>query len=318
MPTEAERVFVSLTVGEISLVDLPANEKEIIIAKSKEKPDMASEAVATTTELEAETNEDVTAEVIPIEVEAEASDAVVDALKALVGNVAALAVTKAKGGKAAGKGGKAADDKPAFLKSLEEKFKAKGLKGKAFTAAMEAAKAAFGASGLAADQPTTKAAETESTDEPIAAADVDETVIRTLEAISKAKAFTPTRIAKLIALTANLNDLLTDLGIDKASFGASGIVATATSATPSPALMDMSSSGGAGKPANTIAKSADAEEILKVLTAALEPITKSVTDLGGRIETIEKTRNPSTQPGNEETETAAVTKKTTGLWQGIL
>lgn len=280
---------------------------------------MASEAVATTTELEVETNEDVTAEVIPIEVEAEASDAVVDALKALVGNVAALAVTKAKGTKAAGaKGGEKADDKkPAFLKSLEESFKAKGLKGKAFTAAMEAAKAAFGASGLAAEQPTTKAVDAEPAEETITPADVDETVIKTLEAISKAKAFTPTRIAKLIALTANLNDLLTDLGIDKASFGASGVVATATSATPSPALMDTSSSGGAGKPANTIAKSADAEEILKVLKAALEPITKSVTDMGGRIEKIEKTRNPSTQPGNEETETAAVTKNT-GLWSGVL
>lgn len=336
MPKQADRLFLALKVFEISLVDEPANEKEIIVAKRKEQEEMttaalqAAAAAAATPEpdavavakakAEADAAAAAAAEVVETDLDEGTPDEVVEAIKNLVENVAAIAKAKAKDGK----DGKAGGGKlPAFLKGMEDKLKAEGVAKADIDKAVAAAKAAFGASGLSADEPGTK------TQKVVEAASVappseDELVMGVLEAISKAKSFTPGRIKKLVQLASNMDALLEELGIDKAQFGASGITVTPTAATPTAPLMDTAASGGAGKPANAIRKDAageqptglTAEGIATAVTKALEPVTQAQAELNGRLEAIEKARSPSTAPAADGTEVP--TTKGKSFWGGII
>jgi hypothetical protein len=317
-------------VGEISVVDEPANEKEIIVAKSKE-PEMTTEAAAAaqTPAIEATDTAKAAAlaaaaaaevalapaEVVQIDLEEGTPDEVVKALQALVGNVATVAAAKAK----VKVKPKPDDDdkKPAFLKAAEEKLKKAGLKGDQLKAALDMAKAAFGASGIAAE-PTKKAAEVAPVPVAAPAVDQDELILKVLETISKAKSFTPARIKKLVETITNLNELLDDLGIDKAAFGATGITTTPTAATSQPPALDAAGTGGPGKPANPIAKNVGltAEQIGEAVAKALAPVAEAQAELNGRLEALEKTRNPSTAPSEDGTEVPV--NKGTGLWSNII
>lgn len=311
MPAEAERLFVGLKVNEISLVDEPANEKEIIVAKRKDQA-MSTPAAQETPAAEAPTNTPAAAadiETVKNAVDDDASDETVDAVKQLVENVLKLSKADGKGGKKAG------GNLPPFLKAMEAKLKKGGMDEKQVAQAMDAAKASFGASGIAADEPVKKAAA--EAPAPAPAFDNDELVMGVLEAISKAKSFTPSRIKKLVELSNNMDSLLDELGIDKASFGASGIAATGTATLTNPGIKDTAASGGAGKPGNSIKKSAT-DEAQGGLTAEgiAQAVAKAMQPLADRIESIEKARSPSTQPAEGDPEVK--TEKSKSAWAGVL
>jgi hypothetical protein len=327
MSKEADRLYLALTVDEISVVDEPANEKQIIVAKRKEQEMSTAAAAQTPDKAPAIENDEPVeaagAEVVQTEVDDGTPDEVVEALKNLVANAAAIAKAK--------KPYKAKPDKlPPFLKAMEEKLQKAGMGKGEIAKALEAAKASFGSSGLFTDEPVAK-----TTDEPAAKTtpepevpDEDELVMKTLEAIAKAKSFTPGRIKKLVQAITNLDALLDELGIDKAAFGPSGLVATGTAAMSQPPIMDAAGTGGAGKPGNPIKKGKGepeptpeitAEVIAEAIVKALDPITKQVSEVAERVESIEKARAPSTQPGGLGGDGAEEpVSKNKRLWAGVL
>lgn len=175
------------------------------------------------------------------------------------------------------------------------------------------------------DKPVAKS-ESEPEPPPIVEVDEDELVMKTLEAISKAKSFTPGRIKKLVQAISNLDALLDELGIDKASFGPSGLAATGTAATPAPPMQDRAGTGGAGMPGNSIKKDKEGAEpaitpeaIAEAVAKALEPITKQIGEVSERVESIEKARTPSTQPGGTAGDgPEEPVNKNKSLWSNVL
>ncbi|MGW8177934.1 MAG: hypothetical protein ACWGQW_03955, partial [bacterium] len=89
MPNEAKQRFLDLSVGEISLVDTPAIEREILVMKRLEEDSMGNEATVTETQ-----NDNGGAEVVAVDVEATTDAAVNKALSdvaSMVENIAKAA-----------------------------------------------------------------------------------------------------------------------------------------------------------------------------------------------------------------------------------
>ena len=122
-----------------------------------------------------------------------------------------------------------------------------------------------------------------------------------------------------LGLATKLNALLGEVTTehpDKAAFGASGIPAQGTVPVAVPQLADTTGAGAPGTPGNAITKST-ADALSEAVAKALGPLAEAVNALGGRVESIEKSRTPSTAQPEGETEGEPV-KKSAPLWSGVL
>lgn len=326
MANQAKRKFTALQVGEVSLVDEPANEKPIIVAKRKEQ-DMDANTAAQAGQgnapaAESNTGDSVTKNTEVIQVPAEGPEAATEAVTKMVTTIvdtlkAAGALKEPEAPSAEGEDVEKGKMPPGFLKKMEEDMKKGGMKDDAIKAALSAAKASFGASGI----PTKKSYTAEDI-ETVKNEAAMEALSQLAQSVNKAKAFTPKRQDELLGVVVKLTGLLNDLGMDpeviKEAFGASGIPATPTVATPKPPMA--ANPGGVGQPGNSIKKSADggASDFTEALTKALAPLTEAVGGLNGRVEAIEKARNPSAQPPEGGDGPPVETTKGKSLWSGVL
>lgn len=202
---------MDLRVGEVSLVDTPANEQVFLVAKRlQEDSDMTTGTEQTSTP-----EADAGASQVSVEV-AKAEN---DAVQAAMGQVSDLVAGIAK---AAGveleqttEGDVDTEKAGADARKLHQAALTKaGLKGDAlktamasFDKAMEPKKPPF----LKKDEDTKKSAEG---DQEVTVDDsqtMEDTVEATLDTISKAKAFTPARVAKLSEALETLQKLLMEV-----------------------------------------------------------------------------------------------------------
>lgn len=167
-----------------------------------------------------------------------------------------------------------------------------GISGDAMTKAMAEYDKAFPPFPPA--QKTTKSAEP--TPEQIQAAEEADAVkaLTLLEqAVSKAKRFTPARVAELQKAVEALQKLLAVVDVPQ---GTSPKTST---------------------PGNTMFGASGVQELTKSINALTETVTKSISGLTERVETIEKARTPATALESEETETTTEPVKK-GFWEGVL
>lgn len=294
MPNEAKQRFLDLVVGEISIVDTPANEVEFLVVKRLTEGEMATEQQTT-----AKAAENTGAEVVNLQADGE-GDNVAKALEQVntlvqtiaksIKDAAAPAPAAPAAPAAAAPAAPAADVEKAKKGKQRDMYKAQlekaGVKDKDLEKAMSEYDGAE-----PAEQPTTKAAEPA----PAPAVDTEEaTAQKALEllgvAIAKAKTFTPKRQDALKAAVEQLQTLMAEL-------------APAPAAGQTPAA-DIGNSG------------------LVALTKAIGDLTKTVTEsiettkaLGERVTKVEQTREAPTALGNEGTDTQE-TKKS--FWHGVL
>jgi len=322
--TQAKRQFLSVDVGEISLVDEPANESPIAVMKRKEQDEMNTPAEASPTAPAAEqpsvpVQKDAT-ETVEMEAGEDTPESVLKQLQSIGETITAL-VTKGTEEAETEKAGKGGGKLPPFMAKAEEEKtkKASALRKQLESAGLDkaaidkAVKAAFGDSGLGvgSDKKPVKKALDE---------DTAFTMLDTLQdAITKAKKFTPKRVNELRDVVTKLNALLGEVTTehpDKAAFGASGIPAQGTVPVAVPQLADTTGAGAPGTPGNAITKST-ADALSEAVAKALGPLAEAVNALGGRVESIEKSRTPSTAQPEGETEGEPV-KKSAPLWSGVL
>jgi hypothetical protein len=325
-----------LDVDETSLVDSPANESEFLVLKNTEDSEMGAEAAAKT-----ESTETTEAERIQVEVP-EGGEQVAKALEhvnAIVDNVAKMAAGNGNSEEnkpdtdpapAPEGGDEDGDAEPtdeevqkaneaAARKAAKAAFAKAGLKGedldKAVNTLME--KAGFGKLPFPGAKPFGKGGKTKKTEKSATEQHAEDwngetslTMDGLAEAVNKAKAFTPARIAKLAEAMEILKLVIESVQPNMSpktrpsgstQFGASGI-------------SDLSA--GAKKP--VVKSEEDAiTEGFKEVAKAIESIGGSVGKLNERIESIEKARAPSNsveEDGGTDTKTA----KSDGLWSGVL
>lgn len=301
---QAKQRFLDLDVEEISVVDKPAIEVEFLVTKRMEEKSMEiQDQDATVTETEKNTDG---AGVVPVDAPASNNDAAVN--KALE-NVASMVenIAKAAGVKLGEKTEevkKETSDEsteetekaksapaatPATLRALYQKqLKAAGVSGEALEKAMsEFDKAKF---PMQEEKKTTKSDDSD-----------DVQAIKAMEAleqaISKAKSFTPGRVAQLKSVVEQLQKLL------------AGVMEIPQGASPK------TSTPGVGMHSNMSA----VQQLTKSMEGLTEAVNKSIqtqADLATRVEAIEKARAPSTALENEGNSTTTETKK--GFWEGVL
>lgn len=213
-------------------------------------------------------------------------------------------------------------------------LKAAGLSGEAYKAALEKLKKAgvdpamkmpMGKPPFAAK--TKKAEESEGGDEPLTAEALQ-------TAISKAKVFTPARIAKLNEAIETLKLLVESVAPGSApktkaptspSFGASGVTAL-TKAAKALAGEDDSDEEPTEKSAATsevaalgglVDKGFSAmADVLKSLGESMKELKQGLDKTNGEVDSIKKARPASNALPSDETETN--TQKSGSLWSGVL
>jgi len=283
MPNKLQRRFVELSVGEVSLVDSPANEEEFAVIKRLNQEDDNMGDIEKTKVTKADDKEQKTEveeaadgkdeiEKVPVEVAKATNEAVEKAMKQVVDVVENIAKAVA------------AEEKPAEEKPDEADED---------DAAVKKAKAD-------AEKPADKPAEKKEEDETEDADDVD--VSKVLEAleqgIQKAKQFTPGRVAKLKDMADTLQKLLSEVTTKEA----------ATKALPSGAKF-----GDSKVIELTKAIMALNDSITKHFQTTIET-TKALHE---RVETIEKARNPS-QSIEGDGGTDDLEKVEKSFWSGLL
>jgi hypothetical protein len=310
MATKAKRKFLALNVGEVSLVDEPANETPIAVMKRKEQEDMSTPAAATTKTTPAAdqpgtpttpVNKDASSGDSDTErVDVDASDGSEDVLKRLTAAVEQL-VEKSTDTDTEKKGKppfaeKAEAEKKAKADALRKQLEKAGLDKKAIDKAIATA---FGTS-------TKKDVDGEDEDANVSKAEAAMDVLEILgETISKAKKFTPKRMAELETITEKLTGLLADLksGVE------SPPLAAGTEGAPTEAPT--------GAP---VTKSKNGDKPLDEVVA--EAVTKALKPLQDELEAIKKTRTPSqvaptgTDKGGNKEGSEVTTEKS--FWSGVL
>jgi hypothetical protein len=286
LPAQPKRRFLKLNVGEVSLVDSPANEVEFLVTKNLEDQVMGEQQE--------------TAERVVVEQPAGESD-VASVLK----HVNATGAGDEESEEA--HDAEVVDDADVEKSSFAAMMKAAGVK--MTPEQMEKLKA----SGFdpaqkfpTAKKPAEKTTKAKATTDAEAFAETALTIEGLSSMISKAKKFTPGRIEKLKGAVEALKGLLEEIdsipqgtnpGVSpggSTSFGASGIKESMTSksvASDEPSMSD----------------------VLKAVTGLAE----TVKGLAGKVETIEKAR-PASASLEAEGGTEKTVKKSASLWGGIL
>jgi hypothetical protein len=289
MPQEAKRKFLKVDVGEVSLVDEPANETPIAVMKRKET-NMTTPAEATNQEVPAaEQSGDTSTPVAKSqessdeETEEVTVDASEDVIKRLTTAVEALVEKNTEPTEVEG----ASEDEVEKAKGKTDEEKAK--KAAALTASLKKAglaeaaiKTALSAAGLGGTTSTQKSAD------EAPAVEKQEAAMDTLEAlgelITKAKSFTPSRLAELQVASEKITGLLAEIN-GETEVKKAAEVAEVVEEAPATTEADVEKS-----------KTPDMTDAVQAAVAkALAPIME-------QLETIKKTRTPSTAaPAGEST-----------------
>jgi hypothetical protein len=321
---QAQRRFLALKVGEVSLVDSPANEQEFIVVKrlDMEESTMADvakvetqaapapAATAATTEAPVTKGAEGAAVVVPVEVTKTNDENVQKALQQVEQLTTAIAkmmgaapadaseaeVEKAKASKAT-----------AYRKALKECGMGEDELDGAMKALMPWMKPAKPGAKDEEPKPGEKGAKKEvkkSTDGDSAEeVEMSKTLDALATAIQKAKSFTPKREAALKNAIESLSKLLGDMQ-------APSLPGISNDTDPKNNLPD-----GAPVPSGLEDVKKAVEELTKTLKASFETATTVTKTLQERVETIEKARNPST---SLEAEGATDKKVTKSFWANVL
>lgn len=321
MPKEANRRFLDLQVNEVSLVDTPANQVEFLVAKRLQEDTMPGNKDQNTPATE---NSDVTKVALDVEkIENDAVQKALDKVNSLVDSIVsdvAKGDTKsdAEGGdksESVEKGGQPTDFDPiAFAKS---KFEAAGLKDEALTKAMEEFEKGF--QGKKAPMKKVQKDANGDASEPAqpAAPSASEIAGTVLDAIAKAKHFTPDRIEQL----QNAIDTLQKLMMEAVPVGMSpnsSVPAVAVHPNPNttkPALAGVAKSEGQAPEASNELVSA-IRDLATVVKAGQEKTQKDITDVVKRLDALESPHNPSRSIDDGNTETQV--EKGGSLFKGIV
>jgi len=322
MSDQANRRFLKLTVGEVSLVGEPANEHEWLVTKGQTgEADMGAQV-------------DQGTETVTIKA-AGGGNATVDILKevtAIVASVAKLAgvappdtvnVDKAKGQtfKAFLKASGMSEEQ---LKDLEEKAKKSGvdltmkLVSPNETDEETAPKpnkqpsAGTGPGGKSTDVDGAKGKDTkESKTKKGGEGDAPFTLEAFADLVQKAKHMTPERMEKLKAIKSLIDELTGDVApnSDHPAAGGPGknlpnatSVSTPSEIRPAPGGMEVS-------------KGVTAEDIANVVKNAMEPVMADVKALRGEVADVKKARPAGNSEGGGEGGPVPVKKS---LWSGLL
>lgn len=300
MAGEAKRKFLSLDVGEISLVDEPANESPVAVMKRKEQTQMANPAAAdnktpvaedpgTSTEVSKTADgQTSTPDVEQVEQETEADASVIKRLLTQVELLVAKSTetpTETETEKAKPNPVEAAKEaKQAKVDALKAALKKAGMSDGDIAKAVTAA---FGSD-------TKKSVEAPST---------EEVAMDTLEAlglvVAKAKKFTPKRMAELAKAAETIQALLADL---QPTEPASDATVAKSTGTPAPSEVEKSKDS--------------APDVAALIEAA---VTKAVAPLQSEIETLKSTRAPSTAGGDDGDPVSTTEVKTEkNFWAGVV
>jgi len=310
MAHKKQREFIKLTVDELSLVDSPAIEEEFIVTKRLEESDMADNKAGNTQASETASTEDTQSDVakseagavesVPVEVAKADNEAVEKAMEQVTKNVEEIV----KSAKDAIADAGASEEGVEKGKMPKDVFKAElekaGIKGDELKKALEKFDKAMGGKDKVKKATEDSEPEVETEKSKQSEADEGEVAMKTLgvleDAIQKAKTFTPKRQAKLQKVLDELKSVLDE-------------VSGSTSTTK--------------KEDDSVSKLAGIEEVTKKLDELKEAISKqnetsekTVKELTDRVETIEKTRNPSTSVEDDGGTDTQETKK--GFWSGVL
>ena len=304
MPTQPKRRFLALQVGEVSLVDSPANEVEFLVTKNMEEAIMKDA-----------TSPGAGAERVAVEQPAAGDESVSKAMEhvnAIVSNIESI-VKNATGvsAQAAAPAATVATETQATDEDVEKGFTSlktlltkAGMKGDEADAAMEKLKAA----GF---DPSTKfpmAQKPAKTAKALDNAAVESLTLDTLsDAITKAKQFTPERIQKL-------KDALEILKmvIDGVAVGQSP-----NSTVPQLTTFPSTSQIETASPAPVIKAAGGENALVEAIKSALAPVVTTVQALAGKVEAIEKAR-PATNSVEGDGSTDAKTTKNGSMWTGVL
>lgn len=309
----AQRRFLALKVGEVSLVDSPANEEEFIVLKRRCDPEEQNMADVSKNEPAAPGTTEVTKgndadnknapAVVPVEVQKAADEHTKSAL-AIVEKMTET-IAKMVGATAPAAPATSTEDvqkaKKAKSDAMLKKLQDAGLTGKslekAHKAAMDAEDAAEGPEPDASMKKDVK----KSADDQASAeeAEVTKTLDAMLDAIQKAKSFTPKREAALKSAVEGLQKLLGEL------------ISVPQATMPGNSLP----SGATVSPGGLVSVKKELEDLVSTLKASFENVEKAHKEMAGRVEAIEKARNPT----QAVTEGGGTDKKVTkSFWSGVL
>lgn len=206
------RRFLDLKVHEVSLVDTPANEQAFLVAKRQEDLDMPA-----TSE---EAKKDASAVQVPIEVSKSDNESVKTAMDQVIGLVDGIA--KAAGVKLESPSKEDSDDADSsavdtekggmagMRKMFKAQLEAAGMNGDKLNKAMEKFDKNFGQM-MEKTQKSTENTDDSVSDTSKSAGYDEDTVFATLDAIHKARVFTPPRIEKLKAAIEELQKLMMEV-----------------------------------------------------------------------------------------------------------
>lgn len=307
MPQNAKRRFVGLDVEEVSLVDSPANQVEFLVTKSTEDEEMSENGGAS--ETERVMTETLVADDAAVTKALEQVSKIVDKIEQIAkGSQQPVPETPSAETSEENVAEVTTDEAEVDVeKSVETLLKTLGFEGDAFEAAKKKLeKAGFknpGFKGMKA--PLAKTQKAESIE------DTDGAVPLTLEsfvdAVSKAKAFTPARVEKLLKLQEIVKELIESIGVGQSPNTNVPTVQT----HPNNSQVRPT---GTSEPLR-VAKS-ELEGLTEAITKSLEPLVETVKSLSGRVEAIEKARPAGNALPENETDTNV--KKNANFWSGIL
>jgi hypothetical protein len=280
MSNKAKQRFVELEVGEVSIVDSPANEKEFAVIKNlnEEVGDMADDNVKKNMdESESEAQQDAP-EKVSVEVDKATDKAVAKAMGQVTEMISNIS-------KAVGAATEKSESKP---EGAEKSEKQDGEESTEET-------------GDAEVQKDKENADAQEASEDVSEDNVEKTLTALAQAVEKAKRFTPKREAALKAALAQLTTLAKELGMTEIPVGASPPVST-----PKGATFGASSTG--------VSKAL--EELTGKLNEALAGIQETTKGLTERVEKMEETRMPSKSVDGEGGTDTQKTNKS--FWAGVL
>lgn len=328
MPREALQRFVALDVGEVSLVDSPANEREFAVVKSlnPEDSDMADTAEV----IKGDNN----VETVSLEVAKATNDAVEKAMEKVTGlveNIAKLAQPEPEAEASNTDVAKGTDELPSeadiekgltkeqketrqqMRQKLEKQMAGCGMKGDMLKSAVDVAMRTLAGQGAftpgqSAKPPVKKTAksdgEGENTDTQVSKSElnpqdiVQETIKQISQGLQGAQTLgAPDAQKALKAAVETLQSLLKQVSMQEVPTGG----------MPKNTLPSNNSYGASG-----------IKEITKALEGvndALGELKETQKSLSERLEDIEKTRQPDTSGGADQSNTTD-TKKS--MWSGIL
>lgn len=293
MPKQAKRKFLALDVGEVSLVDEPANESPIAVMKRKEQEDMSTPAKATNKNAPAaesgapqnpapvqKSADDEGTERVPVEVDSDNSD-VLKRLEAAVNTLVEKSIddddedVEKAGKKKPGFMEKQEEEKQKKMDALRKQLESAGLSKKEVDKAVATA---FGTSTKKSDEGEGDEDQSAAEDKQVQKTEAAMDALDALDdAIKKAKKFTPKRMAELEAITTKLQGLLNDLQPSEPGAGAGGLEAEGASTPEVP---------------TTKAKGDQSEALTDERIAAA--VQKALAPLAEELASIKKTRLPST------------------------